>query len=456
MVMAGDPGIAFGMTVGAGLCTTLGAALAFCVPVENKRFLAVSLGIAAGVMVYVSLVEIFFKSLTALSDEWCPEREVGELCPKAYGATTGFFFAGLALCALLNALTHNLEAIMAFVGNGFRHVQEPKAVEGAAGFSTMSMSSSEGSGNSDLEEARESRKALMPPLERETADPVPRGWVVEIARSSGRPFFTNVMTGARTWNLPIARPSGRAFYTRIMPGVRLWNMGNMPYMDVMSHEMVGVGVTSQPVPLDSGAGALGGLPAALDRGVAWNHGASSGIPKKLGAGDEVASGRDGAEAGKSAEDQKRLQMTGLLTGIAIAIHNFPEGLATFVAAMADPSLGAAIAVAIAIHNVPEGVCVAMPVFYATGSKLKAFGWATLSGVSEPIGALFGWAVLAGDVSNLAYGAMFGLVAGMMIYISLAELLPSAYRHDHNPVVVTAALVFGMVAMALSLVLFVVV
>lgn len=76
----------------------------------------------------------------------------------------------------------------------------------------------------------------------------------------------------------------------------------------------------------------------------------------------------------------------------------------------------------------------MPVYYATGSRTKAFFWATLSGISEPIGALFGWAVLAGDVSNTAYGAMFGLVSGMMIYISLAELLPSAYRYDNNPVI----------------------
>ena len=96
--------------------------------------------------------------------------------------------------------------------------------------------------------------------------------------------------------------------------------------------------------------------------------------------------------------------------------------------------------AIAIHNIPEGVCVAMPIYYSTGSRLKAFMWATLSGVSEPIGALFGYLILGGDVSNMAYGSMFGVVAGMMIYISLIELLPSAYRFASNPVIVTASLV----------------
>ena len=152
------------------------------------------------------------------------------------------------------------------------------------------------------------------------------------------------------------------------------------------------------------------------------------------------------------EDQAKLNATGLITGLAIAIHNFPEGLATFVAAMAEPSLGAAIAVAIAIHNVPEGVCVAMPIYYSTGSRLRAFMWATLSGVSEPIGALFGYLVLGGDVSQVAYGSMFGVVAGMMVYISLAELLPAAYRFESNPAVVTSAMVSGMVIMALSLIL----
>jgi ZIP family zinc transporter len=153
------------------------------------------------------------------------------------------------------------------------------------------------------------------------------------------------------------------------------------------------------------------------------------------------------------EDQAKLNATGLITGLAIAIHNFPEGLATFVAALAEPSLGAAIAVAIAIHNVPEGVCVAMPIYYSTGSRLRAFMWATLSGVSEPIGALFGWAVLGSDVSQVAYGSMFGIVAGMMVYISFAELLPSAYRFEPNPAVVTSAMVSGMVIMALSLIAF---
>ena len=75
----------------------------------------------------------------------------------------------------------------------------------------------------------------------------------------------------------------------------------------------------------------------------------------------------------------------LCSGLAVGIHNFPEGLATFVAALSSPSLGIALAIAIALHNIPEGVCVAMPVYYATGKKWKGFLWAFLSGISEPFG-----------------------------------------------------------------------
>ena len=110
-----------------------------------------------------------------------------------------------------------------------------------------------------------------------------------------------------------------------------------------------------------------------------------------------------------------LQKMGLLTALAIGIHNLPEGLATFIAALSDPLNGLAIAVAIALHNIPEGVCVAMPVYYATGSRWKGFWWAFLSGVSEPIGGLLGYAVLYGNrMSDLAYGLLFCLVGGMMV------------------------------------------
>lgn len=129
------------------------------------------------------------------------------------------------------------------------------------------------------------------------------------------------------------------------------------------------------------------------------------------------------------------------------------GLATFVAALQDPKVGAVLAVAIAIHNIPEGLCVALPIYYSSGNRIKGFLWALLSGASEFIAALLGWLVLANSFSESAYAILFGLVAGMMIMISMKELLPTAHVYDNGDSVVSYSFIVGMVVMALSLCLF---
>ena len=166
--------------------------------------------------------------------------------------------------------------------------------------------------------------------------------------------------------------------------------------------------------------------------------------------------KDGSHSDLSSHDdyqKARLIRMGANTALAIAIHNFPEGLATFVAALDDPKVGAVLAVALGIHNIPEGLCVALPVYYATGNRLKGFLWGLLSGLTEPIGALIGWLVLAKVMRDEVYAVLFGLVAGMMTYISFRELIPTAFRYDTKDTVVTHATVLGMLVMAISLVLF---
>jgi len=142
---------------------------------------------------------------------------------------------------------------------------------------------------------------------------------------------------------------------------------------------------------------------------------------------------------------------GLFTALAIAIHNFPEGLATFLAALDDPSVGLAIAIAIAIHNIPEGISVSVPIFYATGSRKKAFWYSFLSGLAEPVGAAAGYLVLRTFITPQLMGILFGGVAGVMVFISLDELLPTsrAYGKGHDSLY---GLVAGMVVMAMSLLL----
>jgi ZIP family zinc transporter len=151
-------------------------------------------------------------------------------------------------------------------------------------------------------------------------------------------------------------------------------------------------------------------------------------------------------------DDKKLLRMGMFSALAIAIHNFPEGLATFMAAMKDPALGISIAIAIAIHNIPEGIAVSVPVYYATKSRKKAFFYSFLSGLSEPVGAVLGYFLLKNVLNDAAFGLVFASVAGIMVYISLDELLPTAEEYAEHHVAITG-LIAGMLIMAVSLAMF---
>jgi ZIP family zinc transporter len=262
---------AFGITLFAGLSTGVGSALAFFAKRTNTRFLSVSLGFSAGVMIYVSLIEIFAKARTALTE--------------VYGAREGYwytvlaFFAGIALIAIIDKLIPSME-----------NPHELKSIE-------------------DLSKSPDELKA------------------------------------------------------------------------------------------------------------------------------------------------KKLMRMGLFTALAIGIHNFPEGLATFMAALTSPQIGIAIAVAIAIHNVPEGIAVSVPVYYATGSKRKAFWYSFTSGLAEPVGALVGFLLLMPFLGPVLFGVLFAGVAGIMVFISLDELLPSAEKYGEHHLSIYG-LIAGMVVMAVSLLLFV--
>ena len=293
--------IALGLTVFAGMATGIGSAIAFFAKRTNYRFLSVATGFSAGVMLYVSFVEIFYKGVTALAaaygDYWC------------HWINAASFFGGMLAIGLIDNLIPSAEN----------------------------------------------------PHETHTDD--------EMA--------------------PLGDPSAP-----------------MPDFDAIA------------------ADPASAAPGAHDHRVA----------------------------------EKRLLRMGLFTALAIAIHNFPEGLATFLAALEDPSVGLAIAVAIALHNIPEGISVSVPIFYATGNRRKAFAYSFLSGLAEPVGAGLAYLALrlflggeSGVVPPQVTGMLFGAVAGIMVYISLDELLPTsrAYGKGHDSLF---GLVAGMAVMALSLLL----
>ncbi|HMA83896.1 MAG TPA: zinc transporter ZupT [Candidatus Thermoplasmatota archaeon] len=149
------------------------------------------------------------------------------------------------------------------------------------------------------------------------------------------------------------------------------------------------------------------------------------------------------------EVDHKLMRVGLFTALAITIHNFPEGIATFGSALVDVRLGILITFAIALHNIPEGISVSMPIFFATGDKKKAFVYSFLSGFSEPLGAVIGFLILMPFISDWILSFLLAFIAGIMVYISADELLPTAHQYGHGHCVIFG-LIIGMFIMAVSL------
>mmetsp|Transcript_26935 Transcript_26935/g.39844 ORF Transcript_26935/g.39844 Transcript_26935/m.39844 type:complete len:358 (+) Transcript_26935:83-1156(+) len=351
-----DPnvGVAFALVIGAGLSTCLGAAVVFfprLVKLASKRVLAAALGLSAGVMVYVSFVEIFEKSKLSFV-------ESGMSKEHATLYATLCFFAGVCIMLVIDFLVRII--------TGHKHHHDHPV------------------GEQTIE---------VQGYECFTCSPDPVGDLEDMQNQAD----SIILRENRSENE--AKSSAVDSSEKLFGGMKEYNS------------------------------------------------------------DENASDVEDEEEAKNEEtrpegsEKKKLIKMGINTAVAIALHNFPEGLATFVAALDDPKVGAVLAIAIGIHNIPEGLCVALPIYYATGNRLKAFGWAVLSGASEPIAALLGWAILANSFSHQLYAVLFGIVAGMMVIISTRELLPTAHRYDPEDTVVTYSFIIGMCIIAVSLVLF---
>lgn len=292
--------LAFLVTLGAGLATGIGSLLAFTRTKPSDKFLAFMLGLSAGVMIYVSLVEIFQKAVRSLSDA------TGDPGAGYMWATIGFF-GGFIVIAIIDRI--------------FGHFHDE----------------------------------------------------------------------------PDSPPS-------IAPVVSVQNHSSSHEVDLAEVDIKGMV-------------------------------------------DELAHDE------KEIHERRSFMRMGIFMALAIAIHNLPEGLATFLATLEEPTLGIAFALAIAIHNIPEGVAVSIPVYRATGSKIKAFWYSFISGLAEPVGAVVGFFLLSQFINEYFFGVVFAGVAGVMVYVSLDELLPTAKRYDHHLPIM--GVFVGMAVMAASLVLFVV-
>jgi ZIP family zinc transporter len=410
----GNVALAFALVIGAGAATGIGAAVVYfpsLIRLASTKVLASCLGVSAGVMLYVSFVEILGKSRIGFED-----AGVGEA--NAYLYSTLSFFAGIVLMLLIDKLVHYLDNV--------NNPTVDTAKSGENGSSQIAAANAKEEKQRMKEMKKEQKKDSSCSGHGHTGHNIP---IEEIA------------DWHRRADAELKRPKTKT------------DAGKESALSLQESTTT--------------TATLGG-----EADVDEEMGASNNNMRRHDPDEEAASkiaalfangGRDGdtlsisssssISSADAADNERKLVRMGLNTALAIGIHNFPEGLATFVGAMDDPAVGVTLAIAIAIHNVPEGLCVAIPIFYATGDRKKAFMWAMLSGITEPIGALFGWLILANAMDDTMYGILFGVVGGMMVTICLHELLPTAHRYDKNDEVVTLSCIAGMGIMALSLCLF---
>lgn len=161
---------------------------------------------------------------------------------------------------------------------------------------------------------------------------------------------------------------------------------------------------------------------------------------------------DPQDPGFDAHQRNQVARVGMMAALAITAHNFPEGMATFFATLESPSLGMPLALAIAVHNIPEGISIAAPVYFATRSRKLTVLACLISGLAEPLGAVLGYTFLKPFLSSTVFGGVFGMIAGVMVFLALDELLPAAKRYSDGHETVYG-LTSGMAIIALSLVLF---
>eukprot|EP00038_Savillea_parva_P019961 m.29898 g.29898 ORF g.29898 m.29898 type:complete len:397 (+) comp4642_c0_seq2:80-1270(+) len=386
-------GIAFAMTAGAGLATSIGAATVFLPRFDDKKYLGISLAFAAGVMLYVSFVEIFIKSYDAFSDYFDEKNGVDtsiiavddyEPSNDAYYCTTATFFGGILITWFLDHMIHLIND----------HTQDE-----------------EGTADKDT-------KIAMTPLDSALLE-------------AGQPAATS------------SQGQGEADHARspAQDDHHHHHHHDDHHLHVQGHNIM--------------SGSAENLARILDERSTSYVSAITTSRTDVSAITSRTAVESAIEERNEAMERRLLRMA-LVTGLAITLHNFPEGLATFVAAAEEPANGAPIAIAIGVHNIPEGICVAAPIYHATKSRWRAFFWGTVSGLAETLAGAIGWIVFShrdGDMGFLAYAILFGLVSGMMTFISFKELIVTALEYDEDRRYFMPMLAAGMLVMAVSLMVF---
>jgi ZIP family zinc transporter len=345
----GRVGLAFGLTIAAGMATTLGSFIACAPKLNNTKVLAFCLSLSAGVMIYISFAELMQEAIheigVHLTDTQGSEKYKGIIA-------LGFFLVGVLISVILDLIVHRILS----KENTNHHSHNRNIVS-----------------NESIAEGEDFKieKSMQNNLESQVIEYVPAQINSAASSKNGDLQLTSI--------------------------------------DIRKDD-----VSASPSVKDEGSIDVNML---------------------------------------SVEEKNRLLKAGLFTALVVSLHNFPEGLATFVATIANPSLGVSVAIAIGLHNIPEGISVSIPTYFATGSKWKSILWTFLSALSEPCGALIGYLIFKTSLSPLAFGGLFGIVSGMMVYVCIRELLPNAFAHDRKDLYCTIGFFTGLIIMAISIELF---
>lgn len=353
-------GLAFGLTIIAGLSTMIGSFIAFITKNPNKKFLSFTLGLSAGVMIYISLAELLNEAIVTLNAGY------GEKLGYLYGILA--FFGGIALILIIDRLVPESA-----------NPHEVKTIEEVETIikDEVPVNLDEAGNVDDSETKACCCKEIN--INCETA-------------SNGKD--ENIERKFACLDENIERCKKGSFRKKI------FRMRKRRRMRIAPNECVKF-----------------------------------------------------SDCEEQNVKKSTLLRSGLLTALAIAIHNFPEGMATFVSGLQGLGVALPIVIAISLHNIPEGMSVSVPIYYATGSRKKAFFWSAISGFAEPLGALFAYLILMPFFSTIMLGFLNSFVAGIMVFIALDELLPSAIQigETHLPIY---GVIVGMAIMALSLFIFV--
>jgi len=398
--------LALMLSLAAGASTGIGALVPFFISRFKTLPLVISLGVAAGVMIYASFVEVFAETQEIFMN-------AGFLPAEAYGLTTGSFFAGAVFAMVLDALIHlfvpfpdyrdlpkEMTAVSSIIQGGSDHPN-------VTGSST---SSSSGILGSTSQHSIEQHRIVL--TSAAAAATGGNGAVALTNLASANKHHSSPAQDSRRGNVRSAPGRDSSLHSRFGGGASNEGRSNSEDSDV-PHPQAEVQSQSTP-PVPGGAKAIN--PSSVS-----HH-------------------------------SRDVIKVGLSTGLALALHNFPEGMATFFSTISDPSFGISIAVAVAVHNIPEGIAVSVPIYYATGSKWKAFLYSLLTGMAEPVGGLVAYLFLVSfDMNKTVFGVILGMVAGIMVLVATHSILPLAFRSEVKTYVVSLSVFLGMVIMSISLV-----